>query len=62
MVDSKTIIVYLVSSIIVLSILSYLKILNPQAAIMIFLLLLIVLAYLRREERLPHRELTDNIF
>jgi hypothetical protein len=29
---------------------------------MVFLLLLIVLAYLRREERLPYRELTDNIF
>ena len=55
-------VIYFFSTFIVLAVLVYLKILNPQAAITVFLLLLIVLAYLRREERLPYRELTDNIF
>ena len=55
-------VIYFFSTFFVLVVLVYLDVLNPQAAIMVFLLLLIVLAYLRREERLPYRELMDNIF
>jgi membrane protein implicated in regulation of membrane protease activity len=54
--------VYLVSSLVVLVVLVYLGVLDPQAAIVVFLLMLVVLAYIRRRERLPYRELTDNIF
>ena len=61
MVSSITRVFYLMSTVFILVILVYLKILDPQAAISIFLLLLIILAYLRREERLTYRELTDNI-
>ena len=59
---SLTRVMYLVSTLVVLVVLVYLGVLDPQAAIVVFLLLLIVLAYPRREERLPYRELTDNIF
>ena len=52
----------MLSTITILTILAYLKIINPQAAITIFLLLLIYLAYLKREEKLPYKELTDTIF
>jgi hypothetical protein len=62
MVKPKTILIYMISTIIILIILAYLDIVDPQTAIMIFLLLLIFLAYLRREVKLPYRELTDNIF
>jgi hypothetical protein len=60
--SSLTRVIYLVSTLVVLVVLVYLDVLNPQAAIVVSLLLLIALAYLRREERLPYRELTDNIF
>ena len=59
---SLTRLVYLVSTLVVLVVLVYLGVLDPQAAVVEFLLMLVVLGYLRRGERLPYRELTDNIF
>ena len=58
---SLTRLAYLVSTLVVLVVLVYLDVLDPQAAIVVFLLMLVVLAYLRRGERLPYRELTNNI-
>jgi hypothetical protein len=49
--SSITRVIYLLSTVFVLVVLVYLDVLNPQAAIVVFLLLLIVLTYLRREER-----------
>ena len=60
--SSLTRVLYLLSTLIVLVVLVCLGVLDPQAAILVFLFMLVVLAYLRRGERLPYRELTDNIF
>ena len=37
-------------------------VINPQAAVFLFLVLIIITAYLRDGRELSHRELTDNIF
>ncbi len=46
----------------VIALLGIFVVINPQAAIFLFLVLLLIVAYLRRERDLPYRELTDNIF
>jgi hypothetical protein len=38
------------------------NIVNIQLEVLLFLLLLISLAYLRRHEKLPYKELTDLMF
>jgi len=51
-----------VAGFIVIVLLSILDVINAQAAIFLFLVLLLISAYLRGERELPYRELTDNIF
>ena len=62
MVSSRTAVVSIVVGLIVIVLLAYVKIIDAKMGIALFLLLLMVLAYLRRDEKLPYRELTDNIF
>ena len=46
----------------VIALLRIFGIINPQAAVFLFLVLIIITAYLRDGRELPYRELTDNIF
>jgi len=62
MVSARTALVSIVVGIAVIVLLAYLKVINAKMGIALYLLLLIVLAYLRRDEKLPYKELTDNIF
>ena len=62
MVSARTAVVSIVVGLIVIVLLAYVKIIDAKMGIALFLLLLMVLAYLRRDEKLPYRELTDNIF
>ena len=62
MVSARTAMVSIVVGLIVIVLLAYVKIIDAKMGIALFLLLLMVLAYLRRDEKLPYRELTDNIF
>lgn len=62
MVSPRTALISIVVGIIVIVLLAYLRIIDARMGITLFLLLLIILAYLRRDARLPYKELTDNIF
>ena len=62
MVSGRTALVSIVVGLVVIVLLTYLRIINVKMGITLFLLLLIVLAYLRRDAKLPYKELTDNIF
>ena len=62
MVSARTAVVSIVVGLIVIVLLAYVKIIDAKMGIALFLLLLMVLSYLRRDEKLPYRELTDNIF
>ena len=62
MVSARTALVSIVVGIAVIVLLAYLKVINAKMGIALYLILLIVLAYLRRDEKLPYKELTDNIF
>ena len=62
MVSARTAVVSIVVGLIVIVFLAYVKIIDAKMGIALFFLLLMVLAYLRRDEKLPYRELTDNIF
>ena len=62
MVSPRTALISIVVGIIVIVLLAYLRIIDARMGITLFLLLLIVLSYLRRDARLPYKELTDNIF
>ena len=46
----------------VIALLGIFGVINPQAAVFLFLVLIIITAYLRDGRELPYRELTDNIF
>ena len=62
MVSGRTALVSIVVGIVVIVLLAYLKVINTKMGIALYLLLLLVLAYLRRDEKLPYKELTDIIF
>jgi hypothetical protein len=62
MVSGRTALVSIVVGIVVIVLLAYLKVINVKMGIALYLLLLLVLAYLRRDEKLPYKELTDIIF
>ena len=62
MVSGRTALISIVVGIIVIVLLAYLKVINAEMGIGLFLLLLIVLAYLRRDVKFLYKELTDNIF
>ena len=51
-----------VAGLIIITSLYRLNIVNFELGVLLFLLLLIALAHLRRHEKLPYRELTDLIF
>ena len=61
-VSARTALVSIVVGLVVIVLLAYLRIIDARMGITLFLLLLMVLAYLRRDEKLPYKELTDNIF
>ena len=46
----------------VIALLGIFGVINPQAAVFLFLVLIIITAYLRDGRELLYRELTDNIF
>jgi hypothetical protein len=54
--------IVIVVGLIIIWLLYTVNIVNFQMGVLLFLLLLIALAYLKRYEKLPHRELTDLIF
>ena len=58
----STTLLVLVAGLIVIASLYLVGIVNFQLGVLLFLLLLISLAYLKRHEELPHRELTDLAF
>jgi len=62
MVSARTALISIVVGIVVIVLLAYIRIIDTKMGITLFLLLLIVLAYLRRDAKLPYKELTDNIF
>ena len=62
MVSARTALASIVVGLVVIVLLAYTRIIDAKMGITLFLLLLMVLAYLRREEKLPYKELTDNIF
>ena len=62
MVSARTTLVSMIVGLVVIVLLAYINVIDAKLGITLFLLLLIVLAYLRREEKLPYGELTDNIF
>ena len=62
MVSARTALISIVVGLLVIVLLAYLRIINVQLGISLFLLLIIVLAYLRRDAKLPYKELTDNIY
>ena len=61
-VSARTALVSIVVGLIVIILLAYIRVIDAKMGITLFLLLLIVLAYLRRDQKLPYKELTDNIF
>ena len=62
MVSARTALASIVVGLVVIVLLAYIRIIDAEMGIGLFLLLLIVLAYLRRDVKLPYKELTDNIF
>jgi hypothetical protein len=62
MVSARTALISIVVGIVVIVLLAYLKVINAEMGIALYLLLLLVLAYLRRDAKLPYKELTDLIF
>ena len=46
----------------VIALLGIFGVINSRAAVFLFLVLIIITAYLRDGRELPYRELTDNIF
>ena len=62
MVSGRTALISIVVGIVVIVLLGYIRIIDAHMGIILFLLLLLVLAYLRRDVKLPYKELTDNIF
>ena len=62
MVSARTALVSIVVGLVVIVLLAYTRIIDAKMGITLFLLLLMVLAYLRRDEKLPYKALTDNIF
>ena len=61
-IKSSTTFLIIVAGLIIIGSLLVVNIINFQFGVLLFLLLLISLAYLRRHEKLPYRELTDLIF
>ena len=59
---SSTAFLIFVAGLIIITSLYRLNIINFELEVLLFLLLLISLAHLRRQEKLPYRELTDLIF
>ena len=59
---SLTTFLIIVAGFIVIWLFYLLNIINFQLGLLLFLLLLISLAYLKRHEKIPDRELTDVIF
>ena len=62
MVSARTVLISMIVGLVVIVLLAYINVIDAKMGITLFLLLLIVLAYLRRDEKLPYKELTDNIF
>ena len=62
MVSVRIALVSIVVGLVVIILLAYIRVIDAKMGITLFLLLLIVLAYLRRDQKLPYKELTDNIF
>lgn len=62
MVSARTALISMLVGLVVIVLLAYINVIDAKMGISLFLLLLIVLAYLRRDEKLPYKELTDNIF
>ena len=62
MLSGRSALISIVVGIIVIVLLAYIRKIDAEMGIGLFLLLLIVLAYLRRDVKLPYKELTDNIF
>jgi len=58
----STTFIIIVTGLILIILLYTVNVVNFQLGVALFLLLLISLAYLKRHEKLPHRELTDLIF
>jgi hypothetical protein len=61
-IKSSTTFIIIVTGLIIIASLYMVNIVNFQLGVLLFLLLLISLAYLKRHEKLPYRELTDLIF
>jgi hypothetical protein len=61
-IKSSTTFIIIVTGLIIIASLYMVNIINFQLGVLLFLLLLISLAYLKRHEKLPYRELTDLIF
>jgi len=59
---SSTAFLIFVAGLIIITSLYMVNIVNFELGVLLFLLLLIALAHLRRHEKLPYRELTDLIF
>jgi len=59
---SSTAFLIFVAGLIIITSLYMVNIVNFELGVLLFLLLLIALAHLRRQEKLPYRELTDLIF
>ena len=61
-IKSSTTFLIIVAGLIIIGLLLWVSIINFQLGVLLFLLLLIALAYLKRHEKLPYKELTDLIF
>jgi len=59
---SSTAFFMFIAGLIIITSLYRLNIIKFELGVLLFLLLLISLAHLRRQEKLPYRELTDLIF